>query len=368
MNHDRRKTLAILGGGLIMAAGGGLGGFAATRDPSKARAPWQQAGSYDDPRKQALSYAILAPNPHNLQPWLVGLDTADTVVLHRDPSLGLPHTDPFDRQITIGLGCFLEQLAIAATLTGHRVETELFPAGESGPVAASRFFPGASVDPLARQILGRRSCKQAFAERPVESKSLDSLRDYAAVVERRESVEALRNLTWDAFQVEMQTPRTAHESAELMRIGKAEIEASPDGIDVGGGMLETLMLLGALSRDAITDPHSEATKTFLDGYRNMLMSTPAYAVILTPANGRRSQIEAGGAWLRLNLKTTELGLALHPVSQALQEYPEMASNYRRVHQMLASNGETVQMLGRLGYGPEVKPAPRWPLEAKIIDG
>ncbi len=368
MNLTRRKTLAILGGGLILAAGGGLGSYAATRDPGRARAPWQQAGDYDDPRKQALSYAILAPNPHNLQPWMVDLGSDDTVVLHRDPGRGLPHTDPFDRQITIGLGCFLEQLAIAATLTGHRIETELFPDGESGPVAASRFLPGASPDPLARQILDRRSCKEAFADRPVEAERLESLRQYATIVDNPELVRGLRDLTWEAFQVEMQTPRTAHESAELMRIGKAEIEASPDGIDVGGSMLETLMLLGALSRDAITDPDSEATKTFLDGYRNMLMSTPAYTAIVTPENDRRSQIEAGAAWLRLNLKTTELGLALHPVSQALQEYPEMAVHYRRVHQMLAGSGETVQMLGRLGYGPAVKPAPRWPLEAKIIDG
>ncbi len=368
MNLTRRNTLALLGGGLIVAAGGALGGYAATRDPQQARAPWQQAGLYDDPRKQALSYAILAPNPHNLQPWLVDLGTADTVILYRDTSRGLPHTDPFDRQITIGLGCFLQQLTIAASLSGHRVTTELFPSGDSGPVAICRFSGGASTDPLASQMLARRSCKEAFAERPVESNRIEALREYASIVDKPQTVETLRELTWNAFEVEIETPRTARESSELMRIGKAEIEASPDGIDIGGGMLETLMLLGAVTREAITDPASEATKTFLDGYRNMLMSTPAYAVIVTPNNDRSSQIEAGAAWLRLNLKTTELGLALHPVSQALQEYPEMATHYRRAHQLLANQGETVQMLGRLGYGPEVRPAPRWPLEAKIAYG
>jgi hypothetical protein len=100
----------------------------------------------------------------------------------------------------------------------------------------------------------------------------------------------------------------------------------------------------------------------------MLMSTPAYAVITSAKNDRLSQVAAGASWLRLNLKTTELGLALHPVSQALQEYDEMATLYDRSHELLAKDGETVQMLGRLGYGPLTKPAPRWPLEAKLLNG
>ncbi len=368
MSISRRKTLAILGGGLIFAAGSGLGTYAVSRKPARALAPWQHTGAYTDPRMQALSYAILAPNPHNLQPWMVDLQGTDTVVLYRDPQRALPHTDPFDRQITIGLGCFLEQLAIAATLSGHRVDSEFYPEGESGPVAIARFTSGAEVDPLARQMLDRRSCKEAFENRPVAANQLESLRAYAKIIDRSQQVETLRELTWEAFRIEMNTARTANESAELMRIGKAEIEASPDGIDIGGGMLETMMLLGAISRDSLTDPNSDATKTFLDGYRTMLMSTPAYAVIVTPENDRRSQLAAGAAWLRLNLKTTELGLALHPVSQALQEYPEMAGSYRRVHSLLADNGATVQMLGRLGYGPTVGHAPRWPLEARMIDG
>jgi len=81
-------------------------------------------------------------------------------------------------------------------------------------------------------------------------------------------------------------------------------------------MLESLMLLGIMTRADLTDGNSEATKSFLAEYQNMLMSTPAYAVITSVKNDRISQIEAGAAWLRLNLKTTELGLALHPVSQA----------------------------------------------------
>jgi hypothetical protein len=47
---------------------------------------------------------------------------------------------------------------------------------------------------------------------------------------------------------------------------------------------------------------------------------------------------------------------------------EIAKLYDRSHELLAKDGETVQMLGRLGYGPLTKPAPRWPLEAKLLNG
>ena len=47
MSLTRRKTLAVLGGGLILAAGGT--GYRLTRTPDAALAPWTAAGGYGDP-------------------------------------------------------------------------------------------------------------------------------------------------------------------------------------------------------------------------------------------------------------------------------------------------------------------------------
>ena len=110
---SRRKFLTVIGGASIAAAGGTW--WAVTRDPRLARAPWGQAGQGEaDPRRKALSYAILAPNPHNRQPWLADLSVANEITLFCDGNRRLPQTDPFDRQITIGLGAFLELLSQAA--------------------------------------------------------------------------------------------------------------------------------------------------------------------------------------------------------------------------------------------------------------
>lgn len=364
MSLSRRKVLSVLGGGVILSAGG-AGAFLGTRTPSKALAPWSAAGGYDEPRRRALSYAILAPNPHNRQPWEVDLSEPGVVTIWRDKSRNLPETDPFDRQLTIGMGCFLELMAIAAGETGHNVAYDLFPDGEDGPVARATFSEGGSRDPLFAHVLNRRSCKEPYADRAVPADMAGKLASMATIRTDEKMVQDLKALTWDAFLIEIETARTMKESVDLFRMGKAEINANPDGIDLGGPFLETLMLFGMLTREGQLDPTSSEFAQGRDMFREMMAATPAYAVIVTPENDRLAQIKAGREWLRLNLAATGLGLAMQPVSQALQEYPEMQAHYKKAHELLAPDGGTVQMLGRLGFGPEVSQSPRWPLETRI---
>ncbi len=367
MTYSRRHMLAVVGGGTILAAGAGFSAFLTTRTPARALAPWDAAGEYGEPRRNALSYALLAPNPHNRQPWMVDLATPDTVHVFRDGSKDLPETDPFSRQLTIGMGCFLELMAVAASRTGHRVDLDLFPEGETGPVATARFVPDAAEpDPLSDAIGLRRSCKEPFAARPVEPGEAVRLAPFADIVTDPSRVAQIVDLTWEAWNVETRTPRTMRESVDLMRIGRAEIEANPDGIDLGGPFLGTLAAIGMLSREGQMDRDSFQFAEGVRLYDEMLHATPAYAVMHTATNAREDQIETGRRWLRLNLTTAALGLALHPVSQALQEYPEMAEHRTRAHALLAPDGRTLQMLGRLGYGPPTPRSPRWPLEAKIV--
>ena len=139
-----------------------------------------------------------------------------------------------------------------------------------------------------------------------------------------------------------------------------------DGIDLGGAFFETLNLLGVLDREQMADPNSEAFRQGLDIYRELHAATPGFVWLSTEQNRREDQLAAGASWLRLNLAATKLGLSLHPVSQTLQEYPEMATHLLAIHEELeVTSPARVQMLGRIGYGPEVGPSPRWPLQSRI---
>ena len=379
MPISRRKFVRIAGSSTVVLAAAGVAGYLGTRDPVAARAPWARSGAYPDPIRRALSYAILAPNPHNRQPWLVDLTSETEATLYCDMSRLLPQTDPFDRQIAIGLGCFLELLDQAAGAENLRAEIAPFPEGTSDealdgrPVARIRLLPGGTPDPLFGQVHARRSNKEPFdTAQPVSDANIDAIvavcgpEVLAAGTNSAEEVEALRDLTWRAHKVEVETPRTLMESVELMRIGRAEIEASPDGIDLGGPFLETLRLFGLMTRSKLADPDSTAFQQGLEIYQEIINSAMGHFWLITPDNSRGTQLAAGRAYVRANLKATELGLGMHPLSQALQEYREMSALYDELNDNLQTPpGARLQLLARLGYGPELDPSPRWPLESRI---
>ena len=72
--------------------------------------------------------------------------------------------------------------------------------------------------------------------------------------------------------------------------------------------------------------------------------------------------------MRYSLAVTSLGLGTHPMSQALQEYPEVSTQYDQVYQILAKDEETEQMLARVGYGSSAIATPLWASETRIVNG
>lgn len=374
MNVSRRKMITLIGGGTILAAGGT---YLTTRAPTGAWLPRETAGAYPDLRRRVLSYALLAPNPHNRQPWIAELTGEHTITLYRDGTLNLPETDPFDRQLTIGMGCFIELLVQAAAEENVGTDVDLFPEGETidRPVARIELGGESAPDPLFSHVLTRHTNRSPYdMEEPVSEGALKQLVAAGASDVRiaattdSSRVKELRELALAAMILETRTPKTHRESVDLTRIGRAEIEANPDGISLGGPLMETLGLIGILSRETALDPSSSAFKSTLAVFEKSFTATPAFLWLTTRGNSRPDQIAAGRSWLRVQLAATALNLSMQPVSQSLQEYPEMGEHYRDIHAKLAQAGETVQMFGRLGYGPKQAPAPRWPLETRLRNG
>ncbi len=383
MALSRRTVIQAVGGSSLALVGAGTL-FAVTRTPQRALAPWAEIDSPPpaDVRLDAFRHAVLAPNPHNRQPWLIQLVGQDEALIFCDLDRRLPETDPFDRQILIGFGCFLELARVAAAERGVRMDIAAFPDGvpaerlDRRAIARVRFVadPATRPDPLFRFIPARRSSKQPFdMARPVEQRVLAALLDQrsaaAPVMGTSDAamVAALRAATWDAWMIELQTPRTWRETVNLMRIGKAEIDASPDGVSIGGPFLEALALAGQFSRDQSAQPGSAAYNATISRYRPIMASGMAYCWITTPGDTRRDQLAAGQTYVRLNLEATRQGLGFHPVSQALQEFKEMRGAFGHVTALLgAQSGQRVQMLVRLGYGSPAAITPRWPLRSKLI--
>ncbi len=382
---NRRQILRISGGGFIAAASMTTLTACDTSMPAEAIAAWQPPADNLDIRRWVLSHALLAPHSHNLQSWLVDLDIPDTIVLRMDMTRLLPETDPLSRQLVISQGTFIEVLDLAARQRGYRTDVTPFPEGEfsasapdTRPTARIRLMRDAQVqpDPLFAQVFKRRTHRGIYESRTPDGAALQAVRDSVkalpvtlGMVNRGEESAMARHaqIAMDAWRTELVTPRTLLESYHVLRIGPKEIAQHRDGISLNAPMVRALTALGLFDRTKAPAPDSSEIKGQIDIFNAGIASTPAYLWLNTERNDRITQLQAGRAYVRAQLAAAAQGLSMHPLSQALQEYPEQASHYKAVHQLLGATerGHTVQMWTRLGYGPAIGPAPRRGLVAHL---
>eukprot|EP01041_Mallomonas_annulata_P034085 gene34085-56797_t len=203
----------------------------------------------------------------------------------------LPATDPPNRQITLGCGAFLELLNLAACERGLRADMALWPEGEpqplldERPIARIRLTPDPSIrpDPLFRQITQRQTNRVAFdLTQPPSATDLQKVTLVAVAPLAAGSITAATDLARTivigqrGFAREMTTPATSLESAKLTRIGAKEIARHRDGISLQGPFLEVMAATGLLSREAMADPKSFATKSAIDMFGKTIEATPAF--------------------------------------------------------------------------------------------
>ncbi len=127
-------------------------------------------------------------------------------------------------------------------------------------------------------------------------------------------------------------------------------------------------LSGLFDRSRAPGPDDMAVTQQVQDFNAKIEATPAFFAMVTEANDRATQVRAGRAYARAQLAATAHGLAMHPLQQALQEYPEQAPHYAAIHALLgaAPGRDTVQMWTRLGYAPPVGPAPRRGVQAHVL--
>lgn len=382
---DRRNVLKLVGGGVVLAATAGIAGCSSELPPD-AIAAWNGPGEAGaDLRRWMLGYAILAPHSHNLQSWTVDLRTPGEITLYCDRTRLLPETDPLSRQIMMSQGTFLELLDLAAKQKGVRAAIELFPQGEFGPreldarpTARIRLAadPGVRPDPLFAQIVKRRTNREAYEPRDpgaAEQAAImaatqgSGIRVGFAGAAQPELLARHRQIAAEAWRIELTTPRTVMESFHVLRIGPREILQHRDGLTINTPTVRALSAVGLFDRSKAPGPQDMATTSQIKAFDAKLAATPAFFWMVTAANDRKTQVNAGRAYVRAQLMATAYGLAMQPLSQALQEYQEQARPYADIHALLGAQqpGETVQMWTRLGYGPAIGPSPRRALESHV---
>jgi hypothetical protein len=348
--------------------------------------PWSDPPpDAEDVRLRALSYAVLAPNAHNTQPWSLALSGDDEILLYVDRTRLLPATDVPFRQAHVSQGTFLELLVIALGAMGRGAEVMLFPQGEYAndaiddrPVARVRVTKDrATADPLFAHITKRRSNKREYDPdrklTPAQvARLIGSIVGGASlsIVENDAARARLTGIAADAMTAEVKDRARNEETAKWFRYSDRELEQKRDGFGLANngrtGFTAWFAETFVLSRENSADPDGAFARGAIDMARSQAKSAPAFGVLTTAANTRTAQVLAGRAYARIALTAQSLGLAMHPMSQSLEEYPDMAPVKARMEREVAlSPGSTVQMLFRLGYAEPTPHTPRRNVEDMV---
>ncbi|GGK58882.1 Acg family FMN-binding oxidoreductase [Amphritea balenae] len=389
---NRRNFIQILGLGAGLGAGIGISSAIVGCGPTEPTEAFGWNGPdpmEKDIRMQVLAYAILSPNSHNIQPWIIRITGPLSFDLYVDPERLLPATDPYYRQIHISQGTFLETLSIAATGLGHEARIDYFPEGVYGnhellnkPVASIRLIPRADInpDPLFAHLLTRHSNKQEYDNRRLKQTEIDALQTFhgaasiypLSIVQSTKAKQQLEKILTKGMQIEVGDKKRDLETIGMFRFNDAEVKQYRDGFGVTqaglSGIKKMIVENFLLSRESTEKDPTAFGEQAVDLTRKTAESTATFAWISSPGNSRLDQVKAGRDYCRINLKTTAMGLVQHPMSQVLQEFEEMLPLQAQFKKQFSINSsDTVQMLFRLGRAEATPHGPRRLITALIRD-
>lgn len=286
--------------------------------------PWRTwQGRRDEGALALVRAAILAANPHNSQPWLFRVD-ATRIDLFADRRRHLGAIDPLGREMDIGLGCALENLAVAAGARGWTARVDLMPT-PADPTHVSR-VELASAPPVGSDLYA------AIPSRHTHRGAFDRGRAVSADVQRR--LDALVGedvrLVWftadaarqrigrvivEATQAIIADPEQSRVTPPWMRFRWRDVQERRDGLTIDTNITSPFMRVLAKLAPPVSPERGD--EYWLAATRDTIVPTAAGFAILAvrDPHERRQRLAGGRVWQRLQLWTATQGLALQPLSQ-----------------------------------------------------
>jgi hypothetical protein len=356
MHISRRHFIkqSIVLGTAAMGAAGFLGACTSrvTRQSIPQTDPTTQAAGNLTPEHAAILYhASLAPSGHNTQPWKVRVVQPGEWIVEADPERRLPHVDPQNREVMLSLGAFTENLVLAAGAMGFRADAEIV-ANHPFSIEVVRIHlhkDAPRAYPLQR-LKTRMTVKHGYLPQEIDKSDIEAL---AAPFDGRlfyfpngtPHAECIREGAIEHFRTQTYRKEAQSETAQWLRLSNRQAKQHRDGLTVRGmeirGMAGWYVGNFAKPEDFLNPPY---LKQSVDHTARLARQGGGWLVITSRGDSVADQVETGRKFERMALVARERMIALHPMTQFLEEDAGM-------QQIAAHHSEEMhaQFILRVGY-------------------
>ena len=354
---DRRHFLPVAA---AAAAGTGLLGYYAW-DQAAAATTQRQAEEPARPLSPAqlpadarriLYLASLAPSSHNTQPWAVRLLGPYHWVIGNDPRGWLPMVDPTQRETMLSLGAFAQSLEYAAAHFGYQCRWQVLATTcQAAQVLEVRLErrPGPAYPDLTA-LLGRRTLRTGFSGVPIQPADVQRLTAGEAahghfLPPTSELGAYLTAATLLANQRQTAHDPAQRELAHWVRWDAAAVRRHRDGLTAAGmGITGPAGWLVRHFYDSARVLTPDFRRRGLTQVADQLATHGGWLVLTSPDESVPALLATGQRLARIWLRAKALNIAIHPMTQVLEEAPGPAGLGQRL-----GLGAPVQFVLRLGY-------------------
>lgn len=350
---NRRKWISLTGGSLVAA---GAVGYGLSDRKNLVRSDLsdglRDSAALLPAERSILALASLAPSGHNTQPWCVKRMEPWHWIIGNDTTRWLPAVDPTQSESILSIGAFIQNLEYAASAYGYLCHWELLAGTpQDAQVMEVKLVTKAAASFLeVSQITSRRTVRSGYLSTPLRKDDLDflvagetALIHYLPASSKQGL--SVSQLTLEANRLQSWRDPAQKELAEWIRFSSKEATHNRDGLTIAG--MEISGIPGWVMRNVYGKKQvmeKSFRKESIHKVRQEVAAAAGWILISSQGDSVAALLETGCRMQRLFLKVRERNIALHPMTQILEE-----PSTRKSFMELIGIKQPIQFILRIGY-------------------
>ncbi|MGB5371243.1 MAG: hypothetical protein WBN18_12510 [Flavobacteriaceae bacterium] len=349
----RRKFIKIAGGTVILAGGAT---YLLSDKSNVTRSDTRAENTIKLPLRSdeinILYLASLAPSGHNTQPWAVKYIAPYHWVICNDKTKWLPKVDPTQRETILSIGAFMQNLEYAANNSGYDCLFEILAMTnqDENLVEVKLVKSGSSLTFNTDKIKTRRTVRSNYLNDPLKKEDLSYLvndeKDFFHFFgNTTKEFGWLNEQTIEANKIQAYRDEAQKELSEWIRFSSKDAEKYRDGLTTAS--MEIMGMPGWILRNFYRESNVMA-KGFreqgIDKVKSQVSRSAGWLLMTSKDNSLPALLETGMRMQRMFLKVRERGIAIHPMTQILEESQTAKSINRSI-----GISDRIQFIIRTGY-------------------